>query len=118
MSNTELIANLRRLNDPATGADSIETADAVKWIDDAADALESAEAALAWVRRSVEGRECIEDDTDVKFILDNIEAALGRHDGESESVDAHYKRLIAKSDDIPRSLLRADIDRMQERLKP
>jgi len=38
----ELIANLRRLNDPAGEDDSITTADAVAWIDAAADALEAA----------------------------------------------------------------------------
>lgn len=34
-----LVRNLRRLNDPATEEDSIETADAVQWIDEAANLL-------------------------------------------------------------------------------
>jgi hypothetical protein len=43
----ELIANLRRLNDPAASDDSITTEDAVSWIDAAADALEAAETPTA-----------------------------------------------------------------------
>ena len=46
----ELIANLRRLNDPAASDDSITTEDAVSWIDAAAAALEATEspATIEW----------------------------------------------------------------------
>jgi len=61
MGNKELIANLRRLNDPAASDDSITTEDAVSWIDAAADALEAAESPTTPVAGETE-REALEPD--------------------------------------------------------
>jgi hypothetical protein len=78
---TKLIANLKRLNDPATEDDSITTEDAIAWIDAAIEALEAAEppTTVEWgVRITTVGHNTLHNskesaEADVEFWKNRIE---------------------------------------------